>query len=105
MAGVADDVVVYNAARISLGRRAVVSQGAYLCGASHNIHDPDFPMTTAPIVIGPLAWICARATVMSGVTVAEGAVLALGAVATRDLEAWTIYGGIPATRIGDRNHS
>jgi putative colanic acid biosynthesis acetyltransferase WcaF len=105
MAGVADDVVVYNAARISLGRKSVVSQGAYLCGASHDIHHPDFPMTTAPIVIGPRAWICARATVMGGVEVAEGAVLALGAIATRNLDAWSVYGGIPAIRIGDRQRT
>jgi putative colanic acid biosynthesis acetyltransferase WcaF len=37
-----------------------------------------------------------------GVRVGEGAVLALGAVATRDLEPWSVYGGIPARRIHSR---
>ncbi len=102
MAAIADDVVVYNAAPVFLGRLAVVSQEAYLCGATHDINDPAFRMITAPIHVGARAWICARATVMGGVSVADGAVLALGAVATRDLAAWTVYGGIPAVPIGRR---
>ncbi|MBY0468527.1 MAG: putative colanic acid biosynthesis acetyltransferase, partial [Burkholderiaceae bacterium] len=71
-------------------------QDAYLCGATHDIDDPAFPMVSAPIVIGPYAWVCARAVVCPGVTVGEGAVLGLAGVATRDLEAWTVYGGVPA---------
>jgi putative colanic acid biosynthesis acetyltransferase WcaF len=102
MAAIADDVVVYNAAPVFLGRLAVVSQEAYLCGATHDINDPAFPMIKAPIHVGARAWVCARATVMGGVSVADGAVLALGAVATRDLAAWTVYGGIPAVPIGRR---
>jgi putative colanic acid biosynthesis acetyltransferase WcaF len=104
MAAIADDVVVYNAAPVWLGRLSVVSQEAYLCGASHDIDDPAFPMITAPIRIGARAWICARATVMGGVSVDDGAVLALGAIATRDLAPWTVYGGIPARPIGRRRN-
>lgn len=103
MAAVADGANVYNAAPVRLGRLAVVSQDAYLCAASHDIDDPSFPMRVAPIHIGQRAWICARATVLPGVTVREGAVLALGAVATRDLAAWTVYGGIPAVPISKRS--
>jgi putative colanic acid biosynthesis acetyltransferase WcaF len=94
--GIADGVVVYNPATIQLGSHCVVSQDAYLCGASHDIDDPAFPMVSAPITIGAYAWICARAVVCPGVNVGEGAVLGLAGVATRDLEAWTVYGGVPA---------
>ena len=48
-------------------------------------------MISAPIVVGARAWICARATVQMGVRVGEGAVLALGAVATGDLAPWNAY--------------
>jgi putative colanic acid biosynthesis acetyltransferase WcaF len=48
------------------------------------------------------AWICARASVAPGINVAEGAVLGLGSVATRDLKAWTVYGGNPAVAIRER---
>jgi putative colanic acid biosynthesis acetyltransferase WcaF len=100
--GIADEAIVYNPARIEIGSHAVISQQAYLCGATHNLHDPTFPFVAKPIRIGRLAWICARATVLPGITVGDGAVVALGGVATRDLEPWTVYGGIPATRLGNR---
>jgi len=99
---IADEAIVYNPALIRIGSHAVISQQAYLCGATHDLHDPDFPFVAKPISIGRRAWICARATVLPGLTVGEGAVVALGGVATRDIEPWTIHGGIPATRIGER---
>jgi putative colanic acid biosynthesis acetyltransferase WcaF len=98
-ATIADEAIVYNPERIELGSHAIVSQQAYLCGATHDYEDPNFPLVALPISIGPYAWVCARATVQSGVRVGEGAVLALGSVATRDLQRWTVYGGIPARKI------
>ena len=100
--GVADGAVIYNPSLISIGSHAVISQQADLCGAGHDYSDPAFPMVSAPIDIGPRAWICARASVQAGVKVGAGAVLALGAVATRDLDPWTVYGGVPARRIKAR---
>ncbi|MBV8307011.1 MAG: hypothetical protein JO274_05990 [Gammaproteobacteria bacterium] len=99
---IGNGAVVYNPARIQLGSHATVSQQAYLCGATHDMDDPAFPMIWAPISIGPYAWICARATVLPGVNVNEGAVLGLGAVSSKNLEAWQVYGGIPARRIRQR---
>jgi putative colanic acid biosynthesis acetyltransferase WcaF len=94
--GVADGAVIYNPARITLGSHSIVSQDAYLCGAGHDIDDPGFPMRSASIHVGAYAWVAARATVCAGVRVGDGAVLALGAVATRDLDPWTVYLGVPA---------
>jgi len=99
---IADGATVYNAAQVHLGSHAIVSQDAYLCAATHDIDDTAFPMITAPIYIGPYAWVCARAAVLAGVRVHEGAVLGLGAVASKDLEAWQVYGGVPARRIRQR---
>ena len=100
---IADGAVVYNPAPIRLASHSVVSQDAYLCGSTHDIDDSAFPMTSAPITIGRYAWICARSVVCAGITVGEGAVLGLASVATRDLEPWTVYGGIPARVIRKRN--
>jgi putative colanic acid biosynthesis acetyltransferase WcaF len=99
---IGDEAIVYNPATLRIGSHAIVSQQAYLCGATHDYRDPAFPMTWAPITIGRYAWICARATVQSGVTVGEGAVLGLGSVASRNLEPWTVYAGLPARRIKAR---
>jgi putative colanic acid biosynthesis acetyltransferase WcaF len=102
---VADDAVIYNPKTVRLGSHCVISQGAYLCGATHDYNDPAFPMTSAPITVGPYAWICARASVSAGVNVGEGAVLGLGSVATRDLAPWSVHAGVPARLIKSRNRN
>jgi len=51
---------------------------------------------------GAYAWVCARASVAPGVSVGEGAVLGLGSVATRDLEPWGVYAGVPAEKVKGR---
>jgi putative colanic acid biosynthesis acetyltransferase WcaF len=99
---IADDAIIYNPAVVRLGSHSIVSEQAYLCGATHDYDDPAFPMISAPITVEPYAWICARASVQMGVTVREGAILGLAAVATADLEPWSIYVGVPARRIKAR---
>lgn len=94
--GIADGAEIYNPSRVRLGSHATVSQQAYLCGASHDLGDPAFPMISRPIEVGRYAWLCARSTVQMGVRVGDGAVLGLGGIATRDLEPWTVYAGAPA---------
>lgn len=50
----------------------------------------------APIVIGKNAWIGSNATILQGVTVGDDAIVAAGAVVTRDVAPGTIVGGVPA---------
>ena len=97
-----DGVEIYNPAPIHLGSHAILSQGAYLCGATHDLDDPAFPLLAYTTHIGPYAWVCARACVAPAVNLAEGSVLGLASVATRDLEPWTVYAGAPAVRIRER---
>src|SRR5580698_3047745 len=98
----ADGAEIYNAAPITLGSHAILSQDAYLCAATHDYDDPAFPLIAYAMQIGAYAWVCARASVAPGVNMEEGAVLGLGSVATRDLDAWTVYAGVPATKIKER---
>jgi putative colanic acid biosynthesis acetyltransferase WcaF len=102
-ATIAEDVVIYNPLTFHMGSHSIVSQQGYICGATHDYEDPDFPLIAYPMKLGAYSWVCARATVQPGVQVGDGAVLALGSIATKDLEAWTVYGGVPARRIKTRN--
>ena len=99
---VADGAVLYNAAPMRLASHSIVSQDAYLCGSTHDYDDPAFPMVNKPISLGRYAWICARAVVGPGVQVGDGAVLGLCSVATRDLQPWTVYAGMPARAVKPR---
>ncbi len=99
---IAEDAVLYNPKMLTLRSHAIISQQAYLCGATHDYDDPAFPLISFPSTLGAYSWVCARAVVQPGVNLGEGAILALASVATRDLEPWTIYGGIPARKLKSR---
>lgn len=101
-ASIADEAVIYNAAKLLMGSHAIVSQQAYICTATHDFDDPVFPMIASPIKLGRYAWVCARACVLPGVTLGDGSVLGLAAVASKDLEPWQVYAGNPAKRIKQR---
>jgi putative colanic acid biosynthesis acetyltransferase WcaF len=102
---------IYNPSPIYLESHCIISQQAYVCGATHDYNNPDFPMISYTMRLGAYSWICARASVSPGVQVGEGAVLGLGSVASENLEPWTVYSGVPATktkarqkhRLSDRN--
>jgi putative colanic acid biosynthesis acetyltransferase WcaF len=101
----ANGAEIYNPAGITLGSHVILSQESYLCGATHDYNDPKFPLLAYQMTLGPYAWICARASVLPGVNVGEGAVLGLGAIATRELQPWTVYSGNPAQPIRERQQT
>jgi len=101
-ARVSPNVTVYNVAKITLRDYAIVSQGANLCTAGHDVEDVNFQTVARPITIGRRAWVAAEAFVGPGVTVGEGAVLGARGCAFRDLDPWMIYGGNPARALKSR---
>lgn len=101
-AAVAEDVRLYNLGPLTIGAQATVSQGAHLCGGTHDDADPTLPLIRAPIVIGDAAWICADAFVGPGVTIGEGAIVAARAVCVRDVPAWQVVAGSPARYLRQR---
>ena len=97
-----EGVNLYSVDKITIGMRVAISREAFICTASHDITKPSRPLITAPITICDGAWIGARAIVLPGVTIGEGAVGAAGAVVTKDVEPFTVVGGNPAKFIKKR---
>ena len=91
-----ENVDCYSVAPIVLGDQVTVSQGVRLCTAGHDISSPIMELTYKPIVVGANAWVAAWSIVMPGIMIGEGAVVAAGAVVTKDVEPWTVVGGNPA---------
>lgn len=87
---------LYNKAPISIGDDSVISQGSFLCAASHDISSTMLPLKTAPICIGNNVWIASDAFVGMGVTIGDGAVVGARAAVFKDVEPWTVVGGNPA---------
>lgn len=102
MVAIDDRVNVYSVDKITIGTKVAISREVFLCTASHDISKPNIPLVTAPITICNGVWIGARAIILPGVTIGEGAIVAAGAVVTKDVEPWTVVGGNPAKFIKKR---
>jgi acetyltransferase-like isoleucine patch superfamily enzyme len=96
------DCLLYVTGGLVIGENVSISAGAWLVTGSHDLNDPQFPVTYKPIVIENHAWIGMRATILGGVTISEGAVVMAGAMVTRDVPPYAIVGGVPARVIKQR---
>jgi acetyltransferase-like isoleucine patch superfamily enzyme len=92
---------------ISFGDHVLIGPYAVIASSEHAYAQLSQPMAEldhemAPVAIGGDVWIGAHAVVTGGVRIGDGAVVAAGAVVTRDVGAYQIVGGVPAQVIGDR---
>lgn len=102
MTAIGPHAEIYSADKIKIGSKITISQGAYLCAASHDISKLNKPLITAPIKVDDFVWVCADAFVGMGVTIGEGAVVGARACVFKDVEPWTVVGGNPAKFIKKR---
>jgi len=93
---------VYNLGHVTLRARACVSQQAYLCAGTHDFSSPDLPLVVGPIELGEDVFVGARAFILPGVRIGNGALVAACAVVTKDVAPWTVVGGNPARFIKQR---
>jgi putative colanic acid biosynthesis acetyltransferase WcaF len=91
-----DRAHAYGLDKIEIHEDATVAQEAYLCTGTHNFGHPALPLKTSPITIEARAFIGARAFVMPGITVGQGAVVGACSVVTRDVEPHALVAGNPA---------
>lgn len=63
----------------------------------------DQELVSKDIVIGNDVWIGTRVIILAGTKIGDGAVIAAGAIVTKDVEPYTVVGGIPARKIKDRD--
>ena len=91
-----------NLVEVTIESHSCISQNVYLCTGNHDWSKPNFDLIVGPIYIERGCWIGANAVVGPGITIKQGAVLTLGAVATHSLEPMTIYAGNPCQIIKKR---
>lgn len=90
---------------LSIGASVSIAPEVCLLTADHDPQSADFAGRTAPVTIEDHVWLGTRATVLPGVTIGRGAVVAAGAVVTRDVAPFAIVGGVPAKPIGTRTET
>ena len=85
---------------ISIGDDTLIGHNAVFATLNHGLKpDKRQDLYPAPIHIGKNVWIGANVTVLPGVTIGDNAVIAAGAVVTKDVPENTIAGGVPAKEI------
>lgn len=87
---------------LSIGKNVTIAYEAIIWTLNHDYNDIHFCGKGAPVKIEDYAWICSRSIILPGITIGEGAVVASGAVVTKNVPPYTIVGGIPARIIGER---
>ena len=88
--------------KVTIKDHSCISQGAMLLCGNHNYSSSTFDLITQPIILEEGVWIGAKSIVSPGVKAFSHAVLSVGSVATKNLDAFSIYQGNPATKIRER---
>lgn len=86
---------------LSIGDDVLIGYETIIMSTMHNYEDPNKLIRLQgsryePVVIGNDVWLGARVIVLPGVTIGDGAVVATGAVVTKDIPSFAIAGGVPA---------
>ncbi|GFM32547.1 acyltransferase [Desulfovibrio subterraneus] len=113
---IGDDTIISSESRVTIGSLTLISHGVQIFDTIGHPVDPDErardwrvvmgtdpgprpAVSSAPIVIGPRVWVGFNSTIMRGVTVGEGAIVAAGSVVVNDVAPFTIVAGNPAKMV------
>ena len=94
---------IENLDKVIIGKHVCISQGALILTGNHNYNLVSFNLFTQPVILQDGVWICANSIVCPGVIAKSHAILCVGSVATKDLEAQGVYQGNPAEKISTRD--
>ena len=87
---------------LSVGNHVDIASEVLIYTDEHDINSLDFGNSYGPVVIKDYVFIGPRAIILPGVTIGKGAVVAAGAVVTKDIPDYEIWGGVPAKKISAR---
>ncbi len=90
--------------RIRIGDHVDIAQDVHIWTLSHDPHDDQHRTKGAGVTIEDHVWIASRATILPGVSIGKGAVVATGSIVTKDVPEKAIVAGVPAKAIGLRRN-
>lgn len=91
--------------QIIIGNNVDIAHEAIIWTLQHDPQDDHYKARGNKVVIEDFAWIASRCTLLPGVTIGRGAVVACNSVVTKDVPPMAIVAGVPAKIIGTRNSS
>lgn len=97
---------IFASEKIEIGNDCLIAPFVYIVDSNHQIKKSlkinEQPNETASIKIGNDVWIASSVTILKGVKIGDGAVIAANSVVNKDVPAYKIFGGTPAKEIGER---
>ena len=87
---------------LTIRTNAVIAYEAIIWTLNHDYNDENFCLKGSPVEIGEYAWVCSRAIILPGITIGKGAIVASGAVVTKDVKPFDVVAGVPAMVVGHR---
>lgn len=99
---VGDHAFLDGRARLTVGNHTSIASQVMIYNSEHDLSNVSFAAIEAPVKIGDYVFIGPRAIILPGVTIGDGAVVAAGAVVTKDVAPRMIVGGVPAKEIAPR---
>ncbi len=89
---------------LSIGNNVDIAQEVNIWTEQHDYNSPTYSSVNKRVVIEDYVWIASRSTILPGVRIGRGAVVACGAVVTKDVPPLVIVAGVPAKPIGQRKN-
>jgi len=99
---IGENAWIDNLADVVIEDNVCVSQGAMLLTGNHDYKKESFDLIIKGIILEQGSWVGAKSVVCPGVRLKSHAILSVGSVAAKDLEMYSIYQGIPAVKVRDR---
>ncbi len=97
-----DHIFLDGRAKINIGKHTDIASQVMIYNSEHDLSDPSFKATEEPVTIGDYCFIGPRVIILPGVNIGNGAIVAAGAVVTKDVPGGLMVGGVPAKVIGER---
>lgn len=98
-------VVLDGRGGLTIGNNVDIAQDVNIWTEQHDYNDANYMSVCSPVVIEDYVWLASRATVLPGVTLGRGTVVACGAVVTKNTPPLSIVAGVPAKIIGKRENN
>lgn len=99
---IGDHAFLDGRAHLKIGNHVAFASSVMVYNAQHDIDDEHFKPVEGDVVIEDYVFVGPRAIILPGVKIGKGAVVAAGAVVTKDIPSFTVVGGVPAKELRKR---